>query len=144
MVEATRWLEEDERELLSLWWLEAAGELTRAELAAVLELTLPHAAVRVQRVKARLESARSVLRAVAASPRCPELSTLIAGWDGRPSALWRNRLARHVRDCPQCLFSGSELVPAERLLVSFALVPCHSASPQSSWPSCWRPAAPGR
>lgn len=30
---ATRWLDEDDRELLALWWLEAAGELTRAELA---------------------------------------------------------------------------------------------------------------
>jgi RNA polymerase sigma factor (sigma-70 family) len=31
--EATRWLEPEERQLLSLWWLEASGELTRAELA---------------------------------------------------------------------------------------------------------------
>ncbi|WP_143676232.1 RNA polymerase sigma factor, partial [Streptomyces milbemycinicus] len=49
VVEATRWLERDEREVLSLWWLEAAGELTRAELAAACELAPKHAAVRVQR-----------------------------------------------------------------------------------------------
>nr|WP_262928530.1 hypothetical protein [Streptomyces sp. TRM68416] len=33
-VEATRWLEDEEREVLALWWMEAAGELTRSELAA--------------------------------------------------------------------------------------------------------------
>ncbi len=29
VAEATRWLDEDDRELLALWWQEAAGELTR-------------------------------------------------------------------------------------------------------------------
>ncbi|MFB7075733.1 sigma-70 family RNA polymerase sigma factor, partial [Streptomyces sp. NPDC056290] len=37
--EATRWLDPDDQALLSLWWLEAAGELTRAEVAAALELS---------------------------------------------------------------------------------------------------------
>ncbi|MEV0487823.1 sigma-70 family RNA polymerase sigma factor [Streptomyces sp. NPDC050508] len=122
-VEATRWLEDEEREVLSLWWLEAAGELTRAELAAACELAPQHAAVRVQRVKERLESGRSVVRALAASPRCAELDAELTSWDGRPNARWRKRLARHVRDCPQCLFNTSELVPAEGLLGGFALVP---------------------
>ncbi|MEY9962549.1 RNA polymerase sigma factor (sigma-70 family) [Streptacidiphilus sp. MAP12-16] len=122
-VEATRWLEDEEREVLSLWWLEAAGELTRNDLAAACELAPPHAAVRVQRVKERLESARTVVRALVASPRCADLSALVTPWDGRPSALWRKRLARHVRDCPQCLFSVSDLVPTEGLLARFALVP---------------------
>ncbi|MFG3022463.1 sigma-70 family RNA polymerase sigma factor [Streptomyces sp. NPDC048254] len=122
-VEATRWLEDEEREVLSLWWLEAAGELSRAELAAACELAPQHAAVRVQRVKERLESARAVLRALAASPRCAELEAQLTSWDGRPSARWRKRLARHVRECPQCLLNTSELVPAEGLLGGFALVP---------------------
>ena len=122
-VEATRWLEDEEREVLSLWWLEAAGELTRAELAAACDLAPQHAAVRVQRVKERLESGRAVVRALAASPRCAELDAQVTSWDGRPSARWRKRLARHVRDCPQCLFNTSELVPAEGLLGGFALVP---------------------
>ncbi|MFG2376473.1 sigma-70 family RNA polymerase sigma factor [Streptomyces sp. NPDC048504] len=122
-VEATRWLEDEEREVLSLWWLEAAGELTRAELAAACDLAPQHAAVRVQRVKERLESGRAVVRALAASPRCAELDAQLASWDGRPNARWRKRLARHVRDCPQCLFNTSELVPTEGLLGGFALVP---------------------
>src|SRR5580693_4002250 len=31
--EATRWLDDDDRPVLALWWQEAAGQLTRAELA---------------------------------------------------------------------------------------------------------------
>jgi len=62
VAEATRWLDEDDREVLSLWWLEAAGELTRAELAAALGVPPRHAAVRVQRMKARLDTGRAVVR----------------------------------------------------------------------------------
>ncbi|MGY0056539.1 RNA polymerase sigma factor [Streptomyces sp. LZ34] len=123
VVEATHWLERDEREVLSLWWLETAGELTRAELAAACELAPKHAAVRVQRVKSRLDTARGVVRALRASPRCPELSALVKTWDGRPSVLWRKRLARHVGQCPECGFAAADLVPAEGLLVGMALVP---------------------
>ncbi|WP_405773990.1 sigma-70 family RNA polymerase sigma factor [Streptomyces sp. NBC_01538] len=122
-VEATRWLEDEEREVLALWWMESAGELNRGELSAACGLTPQHAAVRVQRVKERLETARTVVRAVTASPRCPDLSAVLASWDGRPSGLWRKRLARHVRDCPQCLLRSSDLVPAEGLLAGLALVP---------------------
>ncbi|WP_097274976.1 sigma-70 family RNA polymerase sigma factor [Streptomyces sp. TLI_55] len=122
-VEATRWLEDEEREVLALWWMESAGELTRGELSTACGLTPQHAAVRVQRVKERLETARTVVRAVTASPRCPDLATVLASWDGRPSGLWRKRLARHVRDCPQCLSNSSDLIPAEGLLADLALVP---------------------
>ncbi|GHK02207.1 hypothetical protein SY2F82_40040 [Streptomyces sp. Y2F8-2] len=122
-VEATRWLEDEEREVLALWWMESAGELTRGELSAACGLTPQHAAVRIQRVKERLETARTVVRAVTASPRCPDLAAVLVSWDGRPSGLWRKRLARHVRDCPQCLSSSSDLIPAEGLLAGLALVP---------------------
>jgi RNA polymerase sigma factor (sigma-70 family) len=122
-VEATRWLEDEEREVLALWWLETAGELTRGELSAACGLTPQHAAVRVQRVKERLDTARTVVRALTTSPRCTELTAALTSWDGRPSALWRKRLARHVRDCPRCLYDASDLVPAEGLLGGLALVP---------------------
>ncbi|MEE1831499.1 sigma-70 family RNA polymerase sigma factor [Streptomyces sp. SP17KL33] len=122
-VEATRWLEDEEREVLALWWMETAGELTRGELSAACGLTPQHTAVRVQRVKERLESARTVVRAVTASPRCPVLATVLTSWGGRPSALWRKRLARHVRDCARCRSSTSDLIPAEGLLGGLALVP---------------------
>jgi RNA polymerase sigma factor (sigma-70 family) len=67
VAQATRWLEPDGRELLSLWWLETAGQLTRSDLAAALGLTAAQAALRVQRMKAQLETARIVVRAVQAT-----------------------------------------------------------------------------
>ncbi|GAA3336152.1 hypothetical protein GCM10020358_07170 [Amorphoplanes nipponensis] len=121
--EATRWLDEENRELLSLWWLEASGELTRDEIVAATEVTRQHAAVRIQRMKGQLETARVVVRALAAGPRCPDLALVTAEWDGRPGALWRKRIARHTRDCRQCSPAWSGLVAAERLLAGMALVP---------------------
>ncbi|PCG87330.1 RNA polymerase [Streptomyces sp. WZ.A104] len=128
VAEATRWLDEDDRALLSLWWLETAGHLSRAEVAAALELTPQHTAVRVQRMKAQLEAARVVVGALAADPPCVLLEDLVAGWDGVPSALWRKRLARHARECTVCSGHGSGLVPAEGLLVGLALVPVAAAA----------------
>ncbi|GAA4081050.1 sigma-70 family RNA polymerase sigma factor [Streptomyces shaanxiensis] len=119
---ATRWLEPDDRGLLSLWWLECAGELTRAEVAAALELSPQHTAVRVQRMKAQLEAARVVVRALDSRPRCQELRGVLASWEGRPSALWRKRIARHARGCVQCSGLWSGLMPAEGLLAGLALV----------------------
>ncbi|MFE0582354.1 MULTISPECIES: sigma-70 family RNA polymerase sigma factor [unclassified Streptomyces] len=124
---ATRWLEPDDRALLSLWWLECAGELTRAEVASALELSPQHTAVRVQRMKAQLEAARVVERALDAQPGCGELRTVLAGWDGQPSALWRKRIARHARECVRCSGLWSGLVPAEGLLAGLALVPVSAA-----------------
>ncbi|MFD8388607.1 sigma-70 family RNA polymerase sigma factor [Streptomyces sp. NPDC059680] len=120
--QATRWLEPDDRGLLSLWWLECAGELTRAEVAAALDLSPEHTAVRVQRMKAQLEAARVVVRALDARPRCEELRIVLASWDGRPSALWRKRIARHARGCSRCSGLWSGLMPAEGLLAGLALV----------------------
>ncbi|MFF4958906.1 sigma-70 family RNA polymerase sigma factor [Streptomyces sp. NPDC001222] len=119
---ATRWLEPDDRGLLSLWWLECAGALTRGEVAAALELSPQHTAVRVQRMKAQLEAARVVVRALDAQPPCEELRGVLASWDGRPSALWRKRIARHARGCARCSGLWSGLMPAEGLLAGLALV----------------------
>ncbi|MFJ9817389.1 sigma-70 family RNA polymerase sigma factor [Streptomyces sp. NPDC101151] len=119
---ATRWLEPDDRGLLSLWWLECAGELTRAEVAAALEMSPQHTAVRVQRMKAQLEAARVVVRALDSRPLCEELRGVLAAWDGRPSTLWRKRIARHARGCVRCSGLWSGLMPAEGLLAGLALV----------------------
>ncbi|MEW9515497.1 RNA polymerase sigma factor [Streptomyces tubercidicus] len=127
VVEATRWLDDDQQNVLSLWWLETAGELTRAELAAALELSPQHAAVRVRRIKEQLEIARVVVRALATAPRCAELERVLALWDGVPSALWRKRIARHAGGCPYCAGRCSTLVPAEGLLAMLGLVPISGA-----------------
>ncbi|MFG2331529.1 sigma-70 family RNA polymerase sigma factor [Streptomyces sp. NPDC048604] len=121
--EATRWLEPDDSALLSLWWLECAGQLTRYEVAVALDLSTAHTAVRVQRMKEQLEAARIVVRAVAQNPPCPTLHYELGGWDGRPSALWRKRISRHARGCARCAGLWSGLVPAEGLLAGLLLVP---------------------
>ncbi|MFE6336586.1 sigma-70 family RNA polymerase sigma factor [Streptomyces sp. NPDC057798] len=127
VAQATRWLDGDDRMLLSLWWLEAVGELSRAEVSAALELSQQHTAVRVQRMKAQLETARLVVRALTAAPPCDDLGRLTGNWDGRPSPLWRKRIARHARDCVRCSGHQTELVPAEGLLVGLGLVPVAAA-----------------
>ncbi|GGV27518.1 hypothetical protein GCM10010495_49630 [Kitasatospora herbaricolor] len=126
---ATRWLDAADQELLALWWLEAAGQLGRAELAAALGLSPAHTGVRVQRMKQQLDIARSLVRALERRPVCPELAALAESWDEVPSPLWRKRLARHTRDCAQCTAGARGLIPAEGLLAGLALVPVPTAHP---------------
>ncbi|MEU6912647.1 RNA polymerase sigma factor [Streptomyces olindensis] len=121
VAEAVRWLDDEDRQLLSLWWLEVAGELTRRELAAAVGITRQHAAVRVQRMKERLETSRGIVRALDGA--CPDLRELTGRWHGRPDSVWRKRLARHIRGCAYCGGTRESVVPAERLLVGIALVP---------------------
>ncbi|MFJ9941962.1 RNA polymerase sigma factor [Streptomyces erythrochromogenes] len=123
VAEATRWMDEDDRTLLSLWWLEAAGQLSRAEVTQAMGLSPQHTAVRVQRMKERLEASRAVVRALAHDPRCPQLDELTSRRDGAPSALWRKRLARHARACAECCLRTRGLVPAEGLLMGLAFLP---------------------
>ncbi|MGW1376056.1 sigma-70 family RNA polymerase sigma factor [Streptomyces sp. NPDC002446] len=120
---ATRWLDDGDRALLSLWWLEAAGEISRAELADAIGSGARHTAVRVQRMKQQLAAGRVVVRALAAHPPCPELAQLTATWDNEPCALWRKRIARHARRCGDCSGHWNDLLPAEGLLAGLALLP---------------------
>jgi RNA polymerase sigma factor (sigma-70 family) len=123
VAEASEWLEPADRRLLSIWWLEASGHLTRAELAEALNLSAPHAAVRVQRMKAQLDVSRGIVRALSLSPRCPKLASMIGAWDGRPAALWRKRISRHLRHCSICETTAMRLAPATSLLAGLPLVP---------------------
>ncbi|MFJ9887268.1 sigma-70 family RNA polymerase sigma factor [Streptomyces sp. NPDC091287] len=131
--EATRWLDGSERDVLSLWWLETTGDLTRPELAEALGLSPQHAAVRVQRVKNQLDVGRAVVRALASDPRCPALEDLLGDWDGTPTPLWRKRIARHVRGCASCSDGSAGLVPPEGLLSGLALVvPLYDSGQQAA------------
>jgi len=144
--QATRWLDPGDRELLALWWLEAAGELGRDDLVAALGLPASHVAVRVARMKEQLTTSRVVVRALSADPRCAGLATVIAGWDGGAGPLWRKRIARHVRDCPRCGVHQAGLIPAERLLAGLILVPVPAgAAAARLWPAAHGAhRAPGR
>ena len=123
VAEATRWLTEDDRELLALWWQEVAGVITRAELADALRIGTAHAAVRVQRTKAKLDTARTTLRTLASRARCPGLMAVLSGWNGAPDPRLLGPLGKHIRDCGRCQAVARRLVPPNNLLSGVALVP---------------------
>jgi RNA polymerase sigma factor (sigma-70 family) len=123
VVRAGYWLDPDDRVVLSLWLLETAGELTRADLAAALEISVAHAGVRVQRMRRQLDASRELTAALDARPRCAGLTAAAAEWNGTPSPLWRKRLTRHTRSCDVCKGFLPVVVPAERLLPGIALLP---------------------
>ncbi|WP_031066108.1 sigma-70 family RNA polymerase sigma factor [Streptomyces sp. NRRL WC-3742] len=120
---AAAWLDDDHRDLLSLWWLVESGQLSRADLIAATGANAHAVTVRIGRMKKQLDTARGIVRALAATPRCPDLTALTADWPGVPGPLWRKRIARHTQDCRRCRDAGSDLVPVEGLLAGLALVP---------------------
>lgn len=120
VVEATRWLDPGFRAVLGLWWQEAAGLLSRQELAQAVDTSVAHAGVRVQRMREQMEQARGLVAALTAKPRCPDLAVLISGWDGERSPVWRKRIVRHTRQCPVCAAADARRIPLERLLPALA------------------------
>ncbi|MFI9113866.1 sigma-70 family RNA polymerase sigma factor [Streptomyces venezuelae] len=120
VVEAGRWLDPDHRVLLSLWWQECAGSLSRDDIAAATGLTVAHVGVRLQRMREQLDLCRTIVAALEADPRCPRLDEAVAGWDGLRASVWRKRIARHTRDCPVCTGQTTERVPAELLPLGLA------------------------
>lgn len=120
VVEAGRWLDPDHRMLLSLWWQECAGSLSRDDMAVATGLTAAHVGVRLQRMREQLELSRTIVAALEAEPRCPQLDETVADWDGLRASVWRKRIARHTRDCPVCTATTAERVPAELLVLSIA------------------------
>jgi RNA polymerase sigma factor (sigma-70 family) len=120
---AGRWLSPDERTLLSLWWLETVGELSRAEVATALGLNIAHAGVRLQRMREQLDLSRTIVAALETVPGCRDLADVVADWNGVPSPFWRKRIARHTRTCPTCERATDAMIPTERLLAGVALLP---------------------
>ncbi|MEU1022179.1 sigma-70 family RNA polymerase sigma factor, partial [Streptomyces sp. NPDC005904] len=114
--EAGRWLDPEHRVLLSLWWQECAGLLSRQDIADATGLGVSHTGVRLQRMREQLDLSRTIVAALAADPRCPGLSATVSGWDGARTSVWRKRIARHTRDCAICTATAAERVPAELLL----------------------------
>lgn len=71
-------------------------------------------------MREQLELSRTIVAALEADPRCPQLDETVVGWDGLRAPVWRKRIARHTRGCPVCTATKTERVPAERLLLSLA------------------------
>ena len=127
IAEATRWLSDQDRQLLGLWWHEAAGMITRTELAEAAGVSPQHASVRVQRLKDRLQTARVVHRALRTGHGCPRLLSMLQERRGRPGERELLRLSRHVRHCEDCARTARHLVPPQDLLAGVALLPVPDA-----------------
>ena len=95
------------------------------DLAQAMGITANNAYVKMSRLRDTLErSLGALLVARTGRQDCPELSQLLAGWDGELTPLLRKRVARHIESCEVCgerkkamvsplaLFSGMPLVPA--------------------------------
>ncbi|WP_406511257.1 sigma-70 family RNA polymerase sigma factor [Streptomyces sp. NBC_00161] len=123
VLEAGRWLDPDHQVLLSLWWQECAGSLSRDDIAAAMGLTVAHVGVRLQRMREQLDVSRTIVAALGADPRCPQLDETLVGWDGLRGSVWRKRIARHTRGCPLCTATTAERVPAELLPLGLSLAP---------------------
>jgi RNA polymerase sigma factor (sigma-70 family) len=86
--------------------------LEGTELAQAMGIEPGHAYVLLSRLRDQVErSLGAFLVARLGRASCPELSTMLSGWDGRFSPLVRKRVARHVDACEVC-------EPARRRLAS--------------------------
>jgi RNA polymerase sigma factor (sigma-70 family) len=121
--EASRWLDVDDRTLLSLWWQEMTGLMSRTEVAEAMGVTAAHAAVRLQRMREQLDRCRAIVDALAARPRCADLDAVVSGWDGQPTAVWRKRIARHIRGCVLCTARTADLIRVEKIVTALAVLP---------------------
>ncbi|MBV9384738.1 MAG: sigma-70 family RNA polymerase sigma factor, partial [Streptosporangiaceae bacterium] len=77
--------------------------LASGEVAGVLGISRNHAHALLSRARDQLESALAALVVARAGRRdCPDLDTLLKGWEGPLTVLLRKRVGRHVERCPVC------------------------------------------
>ena len=138
---ATRWLDDEDRPVLALWWQEAAGELSRAELAGALGISPAHAAVRVARMKERLDTSRTVVRALHRSPQCPGLAAITSRMGRRAEPAVAQAPGPACPVLPVVPGRQAELVPAERLLGELSLIAVPAGLCRPDAQPAWRPAA---
>ena len=118
----------DERDQLALEY-SIRGELSGADLADALGVTLEQSYVVLHRMRERVERALGALT-VARMGRddCAELATVLSGWDGTFSVLVRKRVARHIEACDVC----------DDTKRRFAVIPLMSAAPAFAAPALLR------
>jgi RNA polymerase sigma factor (sigma-70 family) len=106
-----------DREVLDLAYRHG---LTNAEIAETLGVSGASAKKMVQRLRdtvAQSLGALLVARQVTAGRnRCPDLSTVVTGWDGQFTILVRKRISRHIASCANCDEDRDRLVNPTALL----------------------------
>jgi RNA polymerase sigma factor (sigma-70 family) len=115
--DAAAGLNPGEREVIEL---ELRQGLEAREVAAVLGVSRNHAHTLVSRARDQLEACLGVLLVGRAGRgECGELGAMLAGWDGRLTALLRERVHRHIEHCATCTARRAlELRPAMLLDLS--------------------------
>jgi RNA polymerase sigma factor (sigma-70 family) len=115
-------LSERDRALLDL---HLRHGLEGAELGEAIGVEPGHAYVLLNRLRAQVErSLGALLVARLGRDDCPQLATILTGWDGRFSPLIRKRVARHVDTCEIC---GERRRAAASPLALLAAVPAMPA-----------------
>ena len=102
------------------------------ELAQALGVSQTNANTMVGRLRDTIErslGALLVARRIQAEPaRCPELASVLHGWDGKFNILMRKRIARHIESCAACEDLRSRSVSPRALLGAAPLL-----IPAPSW-----------
>jgi RNA polymerase sigma factor (sigma-70 family) len=92
-----------DREVLDLAY---RRDLTGAELALALGVSSDAAKKMIQRLRHAVEKSLGALLVVrqlrCGHNRCPQLATIVAGWDGQFTILVRKRISRHIDSCADC------------------------------------------
>jgi hypothetical protein len=80
----------------------------------------------VQRLRDTVEKSLGALLVVRQAKSghngCPEVSAIVAGWDGQFTILLRKRMSRHIESCSDCDYERSRLVNPRALLGSSAVL----------------------
>ena len=115
--EAAGGLSERDQAVLELAYRQG---LDGPELAMALGVTQTNANTMVGRLRETIErslGALLVARRVQADPAsCPELASVLHGWDGQFNILTRKRIARHIESCAACDGERRRLVSLRALL----------------------------
>lgn len=94
------------------------------ELGDAIGVSAGHAYVLLSRMRDQVErSLGALLVARQGRKDCSDLENLLGQWDGRYTALWRKRIARHVDRCDICTGLRKRVVNPISLMAAVPLVP---------------------
>lgn len=92
-------------------------------LADAMGVSTTNANTLVSRLRTTIErSLGAMLVARHHRDQCPELATLLEGWNGRMTVLLRKRLNRHIERCESCSRARNKLVSPHALLASAPVI----------------------